>query len=152
RDIIHIGRHKRPLNFSITQEIPWQSHPVVRRRHRLTVKERLIPPHGEVLQPIDEAEVRKAVRQLKADGVEAIAVCFLFSFLNPRHEQVVKKVIQQEYPEAYVSLSSEVLPQFREYERFTTTALNAFIGPKVTNYLQQLADSLKTSGFKGDFL
>ncbi|HJU24665.1 MAG TPA: hydantoinase/oxoprolinase family protein, partial [Casimicrobiaceae bacterium] len=152
RDIIHIGRHKRPLNFSITQDIPWQTHPVVKRRHRVTVKERLIPPNGEVLHPIDETEVRNAVRKLKEDGVESIAVCFLFSFLNPNHEQVVKRIIQEEYPEAYVSLSSEVLPQFREYERFTTTALNAFIGPKVTDYLQQLADSLKTAGFKGDFL
>jgi N-methylhydantoinase A/oxoprolinase/acetone carboxylase beta subunit len=152
RDIIHIGRHKRPLNFSITQDIPWQKYPVVERRHRLTVKERLVPPHGKVLHVIDEAEVRAAVRQLKKDGVEAIAVCFLFSFLNPSHEQVVKRIIQEEFPGAYISLSSEVLPQFREYERFTTTALNAFIGPKVTNYLAQLADSLKASGFRGEFL
>ena len=152
RDIIHIGRHKRPLNFSITQDIPWQKYPVVERRHRLTVKERLIPPHGKVLHAIDEDEVRSAVRKLKTDGVEAIAVCFLFSFLNSSHEQVVKKIIQEEFPEAYISLSSEVLPQFREYERFTTTALNAFIGPKVTNYLAQLADSLKASGFRGEFL
>ena len=152
RDIIHIGRHKRPLNFSITQDIPWQTHPVVKRRHRLTVRERLIPPTGEVLHPIDEAEVRAAVRQLREDGVESIAVCFLFSFLNPAHEQVVKRVIQEEYPEAYVSLSSEVLPQFREYERFTTTALNAFIGPKVTHYVEQLSDSLHGSGFRGDLM
>ena len=152
RDIIHIGRHKRPLNFSITQDIPWQTHPVVKRRHRLTVKERLIPPKGEVLHAIDESEVRAVVRQLKQDGVESIAVCFLFSFLNPAHEQVVKRVIKEEFPEAYVSLSSEVLPQFREYERFTTTALNAFIGPKVTHYIEQLAGSLRRGGFRGDFL
>lgn len=152
RDVIHIGRHKRPLNFSIVQDIPWQAHPVVKRRHRLTVKERLIPPHGDVLHDIDENDVREAVRRLKQDGVEAIAVCFLFSFLNPAHEQLVKKIIKEEFPEAYVSLSSEVLPQFREYERFTTTALNAFIGPKVTNYLQQLSESLSGSGFNGDFL
>ena len=152
RDIIHIGRHKRPLNFSIVQDIPWQTHPVVKRRHRLTVKERVIPPTGEVLHAIDEAQVRDAVRQLKSDGVEAIAVCFLFSFLNPTHEQIVKKVIKEEYPDVYISLSSEVLPQFREYERFTTTALNAFIGPKVANYLGQLSDALHQDGFKGDFL
>ena len=152
RDVIHIGRHKRPLNFSIVQDIPWQAHPVVKRRHRLTVKERLIAPRGDVLHEIDEAEVRTAVKKLKDDGVEAIAVCFLFSFMNPAHEQLVKRVIKEEYPEAYVSLSSEVLPQFREYERFTTTALNAFIGPKVTNYLQQLSASLGGSGFEGDLL
>jgi N-methylhydantoinase A len=152
RDIIHIGRHKRPLNFSIVQDIPWQTHPVVKRRHRLTVKERIIPPTGEVLKPVDEGEVRHAVEKLKQDGVDAIAVCFLFSFLNPSHEQVVKKIISEVYPEAYVSLSSEVLPQFREYERFTTTALNAFIGPKVANYLDNLSKSLHGAGFQGDFL
>jgi N-methylhydantoinase A/oxoprolinase/acetone carboxylase beta subunit len=152
RDIIHIGRHKRPLNFSIVQDIPWQTHPVVKRRHRLTVKERVIPPRGEVLHPIDENEVRNAVQKLKQDGVDAIAVCFLFSFLNPNHEQVVKRIIREEHPEAYISLSSEVLPQFREYERFTTTALNAFIGPKVADYLDNLSKSLHRAGFQGDFL
>ena len=151
RDIIHIGRHKRPLNFSIVQDIPWQVHPVVQRRHRLTVKERVTAPIGEVLQPLDEEEVRKKVRALKKAEVDAIAVCFLFSFLNPTHEQAVKKIIEEEFPEAYVSLSSEVLPQFREYERFTTTALNAFIGPKVANYLNNLSKSLNDNGFKGDF-
>ena len=65
---------------------------------------------------------------MKADKVEAIAVCFLFSFLNPAHEQRVKEIILEEYPDVYLSLSSEVLPQFREYERFTTTGLNAYIG------------------------
>jgi N-methylhydantoinase A/oxoprolinase/acetone carboxylase beta subunit len=152
RDIIHIGRHKRPLNYSIVQDIPWQTHPVVKRRHRVTVKERVIPPRGEVLHAIDRNEVRNAVKQLKRDGVDAIAVCFLFSFLNPNHEQLVKKIIQEEYPEVYISLSSEVLPEFREYERFTTTALNAFIGPKVAIYLQNLSQSLHRAGFQGDFL
>src|ERR1700733_7013216 len=149
RDIIHIGRHKRPLNFSIMQDIPWQTHPVVKRRHRVTVKERVVPPSGEVLHPIDKEEVRRAVRKLKEDGVGAIAVCFLFSFLNPDHEQIVKKIINEEYPDAYVSLSSEVLPQFREYERFTTTALNSFIGPKVATYVEHLATSLRRAGFQG---
>jgi len=152
RDIIHIGRHKRPLNFSIMQDIPWQTHPVVKRRHRVTVKERVVPPSGEVLHPIDQEEVRRAVRKLKEDGVGAIAVCFLFSFLNPNHEQIVKKIIKEEFPDAYVSLSSEVLPQFREYERFTTTALNSFIGPKVATYVEHLATSLRRAGFQGDFL
>jgi N-methylhydantoinase A/oxoprolinase/acetone carboxylase beta subunit len=152
RDVIHIGRHKRPFNYSIVQDIPWQTHPVVKRRHRLTVKERVTPPRGEVLHALDEDEVRKAVRQLKKDGVDAIAVCFLFSFLNFKHEQIVKKIIKEEFPTAYISLSSEVLPEFREYERFTTTALNAFIGPKVAVYLGNLSESLRDAGFKGDFL
>ena len=89
RDIIHIGRHQRPQNYSIMQDIPWQTKPLVRRRHRKTVSERLAPPHGEVLVPLNEEEVRTRVRELKAEGVEAIAVCFLFSYLNPAHEKRV---------------------------------------------------------------
>src|SRR6266849_1749622 len=84
RDILHIGRHQRPQHYSIMQEIPWQDRPLVRRRHRKTVPERLIPPRGEVLIPLDEAAVRQAARELKAAGVQSIAVCFLFSYLNPR--------------------------------------------------------------------
>ena len=77
RDILHIARHKKPLNFSLQQELPWQSRPLVKRRHRLTVKERVTVPHGEVLVPLDEDEVRERVRALKAAGVEAVAVCLL---------------------------------------------------------------------------
>src|SRR5262249_33759520 len=79
RDILHIARHKKPYNFSLQQELPWQSRPLVKRRHRLTVKERVTVPHGEVLAPLDEGEVRERVRALKAAGVEAVAVCLLHS-------------------------------------------------------------------------
>ena len=92
--------------------------------------------------------MRQAVRKMKADKVEAIAVCFLFSFLNPAHEQRVKEIIQEEYPEVYISLSSEVLPQFREYERFTTTGLNAYIGPTTAKYIKQLQQTLKDQGYR----
>ena len=83
RDIVHIGRHQRPQHYSIRQEIPWQDRPLVQRRHRLTVAERLTPPRGDELVPLDEAAVREAARLLRAARVEAIAVCFLFSYLNP---------------------------------------------------------------------
>ena len=99
------------------------------------------------LIPLDEDEVRQAVRKMKADKVEAIAVCFLFSFLNPAHEQRVKEIILEEYPDVYLSLSSEVLPQFREYERFTTTGLNAYIGPTTARYIKQLQKTLKEQGY-----
>ena len=79
RDILHIGRHWRPQNYSIQQEIPWQDRPLVRRRYRASVKERLIPPRGEVLEPLDEDGVRRIARRFKDEGVEAVAVCFLFS-------------------------------------------------------------------------
>lgn len=148
RDIIHIARHKRPTNFSIVEDIPWQKYPVCRRHDRYGVTERVIAPDGAELIPLDEEEVRQAVRKMKADKVEAIAVCFLFSFLNPAHEQRVKEIIQEEYPEAYISLSSEVLPQFREYERFTTTGLNAYIGPTTSRYIRQLQKTLTEQGYR----
>lgn len=147
RDIIHIARHKRPTNFSIVEDIPWQKYPVCQRRDRYVVSERVVAPDGAELIPLNEDEVRNAVRKMKADKVEAIAVCFLFSFLNPAHEQRVKEIIKEEYPEVYISLSSEVLPQFREYERFTTTGLNAYIGPTTAKYIKQLEKTLKEQGY-----
>src|SRR6185436_3319189 len=72
RDIIHIARHKKPYNFSLQQELPWQARPLVKRRHRLTVAERITAPHGDVLTPIDEQEIRERVRALRDAGVEAI--------------------------------------------------------------------------------
>lgn len=146
RDILHIARHRKPYNFSLYQDIPWQVRPIVRRRHRLAVAERVAPPHGEVLIPLDEDEVREVVRRLKADEVEAVAVCFLFSFLNPAHEQRVRAILQEELPEAYLSLRSEVAPTFREYESFSTTAINAYLGPKTSSYIGHLADSLREKG------
>lgn len=147
RDIIHIARHKRPTNFSIVEDIPWQKYPVCQRRDRYGVSERVTAPKGEELIPLNEDEVRAAVRKMKADKVEAIAVCFLFSFLNPSHEQRVKEIIKEEYPEVFISLSSEVLPQFREYERFTTTGLNAYIGPTTSRYIKQLEETLIEQGY-----
>src|SRR4051812_12895180 len=81
RDILHIARHKKPLNFSNYQDLPWQRYPLVRRRYRLPVPER-ITADGEVLVPLDEERAREQVRKLRDAGVEAVAVCFLFSFLN----------------------------------------------------------------------
>src|SRR5436305_1872772 len=102
RDILHIARHKRPYNFSLYCDLPWQTHPLVRRRHRLTVAERVTAPLGEVLTELDEAEVRGRARALREAGVEAVAVCLLHSYLNPDHERRIKEVLQQEFPEAYL--------------------------------------------------
>ncbi|MBL8698511.1 MAG: hydantoinase/oxoprolinase family protein [Alphaproteobacteria bacterium] len=150
RDILHIGRHQRPQHYSIMQEIPWQNRPLVRRRHRKTVSERLVPPRGDVLEPLDEAAVRRCARELKAAGVEAIAVCFLFSYLDPRHEQRARAIVAEEFPGCFVTTSSSVSPQFREFERFTTTALNAFVGPKVRDYVAQLERELAAGGFDAE--
>ncbi len=147
RDILHIARHKKPLNFSLQQELPWQSRPLIKRRHRLTVAERVTVPDGEVITPLDDDEVRERVRALREAGVEAVAVCFLHSYLNPAHERRVKEILQEEFPEAYLSISNEVLPLYREFERFSTVALNAYVGPKVSRYVGRFADAMEEAGF-----
>lgn len=150
RDIIYIGRHRRPKTFSIYQDLPWREPTLVERRHRLPVTERIGPP-GEVITPLDEDEVRSAVRELKQAEVEAVCVCFLFSFLDPRHEQRAKEILAEEFPEAHASISHEVVPQHREYERFTTTALNAYIGPKTSSYLRRMDLALREVAPDSDF-
>ncbi len=150
RDIVHIGRHQRPQHYSIRQEIPWQDRPLVRRRHRLTVSERLVPPRGEELVPLDEMAVREAARALRADSVEAIAVCFLFSYLNPAHEERARAIVREEFPDCFTCTSAEVAPQFREFERFTTALLNAFVGPRLRDYVARLARRLGGEGFSAD--
>lgn len=150
RDVLHIGRHQRPENYSIMQEVPWQDRPLARRRDRRTVPERIVPPNGDVLRPLDEDAVRAAARELRDEGCEAIAICFLFSYLRPDHEQRAKQLVVEEHPEAFVTTSSEVVPQFREFERFTTSAINAFVGPPVERYLTRLADGLRGAGVSGE--
>lgn len=150
RDIIHIGRHQRPQHYSIQQEIPWQERPLVRRRHRKVVSERLSPPAGEVVIPLNENEVREAARELANAGVQSISICFLFSYLNPEHEQRAKQIVMEQCPDVFVSCSHEVSPQFREFERFTTAAMNAFIGPLVRGYVAQLATGFADAGFRGE--
>lgn len=146
RDIIHIGRHQRPQHYSIMQEIPWQDRPLVRRRYRKVVRERLVFPDGAVEVPLDEEGVRQAVRELREEGVESIVVGFLFSYLNPAHEERAAEIIAEEHPEAFVTTSSGIYPQFREFERFTTAAINGFIGPKVRNYIERLSAALSDAG------
>ncbi len=101
---------------------------------------------GEVVTPLDEDSVRIAVRRLRAAGVAAIAVCFLFSFVNPAHERRVAAIIAEEAPELRVSLSSAVLPVIREYPRLSTTVIDAYVGPKIEEYLDRLAGRLKVAG------
>ncbi len=150
RDILHIGRKKRPYNFSSHQDLPWQTRPLVLRRHRIAVPER-IRADGSVETPLDEEAVRAAVRRLRADGVEAIAVCFLFSVLNDVHERRAVEIIGEEWPEAFVSASHVVAPRYREYERFSTTALNAFVGPEVGGYIERLGATVRAAGISDRF-
>ena len=137
RDIIYIGRHRRPMTFSIYQDLPWRDPALVERQRRLPVSERMVPP-GEVHTPLDEEEVRAAARRLREERVEAVAICFLFSFLNPAHENRAKEILREELPDVHLSISHQVTPQHREYERFSTTALDAYIGPKTSRYLERM--------------
>ncbi|MDB5365503.1 MAG: methylhydantoinase [Rhodospirillales bacterium] len=150
RDVVYIGRHQRPHHYSIKQDIPWQARPLVKRRHIKTVPERLVPPRGEVLKPLDEAAVRAAAAELKAEGVQAVAICFLFSYLNPEHERRAKAIVQEVCPDIFVTTSSETAPVFREFERFTTTLMNAYIGPLVRDYVASLDTALKQAGMRAE--
>jgi N-methylhydantoinase A/oxoprolinase/acetone carboxylase beta subunit len=152
RDVIHIGRHQRPQHYSVMQDIPWQTRPFVRRRHRKVVAERVVPPSGAVLLPLDEEAVRRAARELREDGVEAVAVCFLFSYLNPAHERRAAEIVREELPAAFVTASADLSPQFREFERFTTACMNAFVGPTTGRYLERLASSLELIGVRAGLL
>lgn len=149
RDVLHIGRHQRPQHYSIMQDLPWQNRPLIRRRHRHTVAGRL-DAKGEELVPLDEAAVRVAARELAGQGVEAVLVGFLFSYVNPVHERRAAEIVQEEMPDAFVTTSSGVAPQFREFERFTTAAMSAFIGPKVRRYINELQGELRAQGLKGE--
>lgn len=149
RDVLHMARHKRPQTFSLQLDLPWQKFPLVPRRWRHTVPERMAPP-GIVLKPLDEDAVKSAVALLIEEGVEAIAICFLHSYLNPDHEAKAKQIVQNMAPNIFVTTSYEVTPQYREYERFSTTALNAYVGPTTSKYLGKMNDSLKKNGVEAD--
>ena len=147
RDILHIGRHKRPYNFSLHFEVPWQSRPLVKRRNRIPITERILPPDGRIETPLAEDEVREAVQVFKRRGVESVVIGFLFSFINDAHERRARAIVESEMPGVYVCCSCEVANVIREFERFSTAAMNAFIGPKTTVYLHRLQRKLAERGF-----
>lgn len=146
RDIIEIRRNYKEAAFDIRLPAP---HPIVPRRKRLGVTER-IDAAGEIIKPLAEDEVRDAVKRLAAMEVEAIAVCYLFSFLNPVHELRTREIIGEMLPDVYVALSSEVLPQVREFERLSTTLVDAYVTPRLRRYLQRLQAELREREFGGE--
>src|SRR6516165_10570103 len=103
---------------------------------------------GQVLRPLDRDAIRRAARELKDAGVDSIAVCYLFSFMNPRHEQETRTLIHEEFPEVHVSLSSEVLPRIREWPRLSTTLLNAYLEPVMVHYIGHLSQGLDAAGLR----
>jgi N-methylhydantoinase A len=124
-------------------------HPIARRRARIAIPERC-DFEGNVVMALDEEAVRRGVRRLQKLGVESIAVCFLFSFVNADHERRARELILEEFPDvSHISLSHEVLPRAPEFERTSTTLVNAYVAPKITAYVEHLVEKLRRSGFDG---
>ena len=145
-DVLEMGRQKRSRMYDLEMDPETPSFLAPGRR-RVGIRERL-DARGAVLVPLDEGQVRAAVQTLRAQGVQAIAVCYLFSFVNPAHEQRTRELCAEIAPEISVSLSSEVDPTFREYERLCVTAFDAYLGPVVKRYLAGLADTLRGLGIR----
>src|SRR6185437_141913 len=142
RDVLEIGRQTRPHLYDYTVRTP---PPLVPRAYRLEVRERL-DAAGAVLHPLDEATVAEAADALGRNGVQAVAICFLHAYLDGTHEQRAAEIVRSRLPGVYVSTSFDILPEFREYERFSTTVINATIGPRMADYLARLLDRLAGLG------
>lgn len=142
RDVLVVGRGNRIKLYDIKAVRP---PPLVPRRRILGVTERMTAM-GAVHTPLDADSVRAACNQLQVADVEAIAICFLHSYVNPAHEIRAAEIVREALPGLPVSLSHEILPEYREFERFSTTALNAYVGPRVAGYLNTLSDNLTASG------
>ena len=142
RDLLEIGRQKRPDLYDLQVEKP----PVlVTRDLRLEVPER-IRHDGSIETALDEQAVREAARALRAAEVKAVAICFLYSFIAPAHEATARRILAEEFPEAFLTASHAIAPEFREYERLSTAVVNAYLGPVMQGYIRRLAERLETLG------
>ena len=146
RDVYFIGRGNRPESYNLFFH---RHRPLVPRHLTREADERLLGS-GEVLEPLRSASVEEACRRLAAEGVEAVAISFLHSYANPAHERAAGEIARRLLPGAYVSLSHEILREYREFERTSTTVVNAYIGPKVGGYVQSLKASLAGIGMRGE--
>src|SRR5215813_5345007 len=142
RDLLEIGRQKRPDLYDIQADKPLT---LVPRDLRLEVPERVLHT-GEVERPLDEEKVQAAARALKAADVQAIAVCFLYGFVRPDHEQRTVAILREQLPHAFISAGHEIAPEFREYERLSTVVLNAYLGPVMETYIRRLSPRLRALG------
>lgn len=147
RDVLEMRRRDRPRTWGLRGDF----EPVVDRRNRLEVPERTLAD-GTIRTPVDLDAVRATAQQLQAQGCEAVAILFANSYANPDNEKAAVAAVREVWPNAHVSASSEILPEIREFERFSTTALNAYLQPEVSGYLGRLEQALKTGGFDGEFM
>jgi N-methylhydantoinase A len=142
RDLLEIGRQKRPDLYDIQVDKP---STLVPRDLRLEVPER-VRHTGDVATALDEAAVRTAARRLKAAGVKAVAVSFLYGFVRPEHENRAIAILREELPDAFLSAGHEIAPEFREFERLSTVVLNAYLGPVMAGYIERLSPRLAALG------
>src|SRR2546423_5589064 len=146
RDVYSIGRGNRPESYNLFFH---RHRPLVPRHLTREIDERMLAS-GEVLEPLGRASLEEACRHLIDEKMEAVAVCFLHSYVNPEHERAAGEIVRRALPGAYVSLSHEILREYREFERTSTTVVNAYIGPKVAGYVRGLKASLAEIGFRGE--
>lgn len=147
RDVLEMRRRDRPRTWGLRGDFD----PVVDRRNRLEVPERTLAD-GSIRTQVDLDAVRDAARQLQSDGCKAVAVLFANAYANPANEKSAVAVVREIWPNAHVSASHEILPEIREFERFSTTALNAYLQPEISGYLGRLESALRDGGFDGEFM
>lgn len=145
-DLLEIARQRRPDLYDLRAEKPV---PLVDREHRFGVRERL-DFEGNDLRELSEQEVRGVVAKLLEMDIDAVSICFLYSYVNPKNEQLVSRVLEEMAPDLFVSASHEVVPEFREYERMSTTVLNSYVGPMVSRYLSRLRERISETGIESD--
>jgi 5-oxoprolinase (ATP-hydrolysing)/N-methylhydantoinase A len=147
RDVLELGSEQRYDIYDLFLQFP---EPLVDRARRLEVFERT-GADGRMIAPLDEETVRATARRLVEDGVEAIAICFLHSYRNPEHERRARDIVLALFPALSVSISSDVVAEISEYQRFVTTCANAYVKPLIARYLARLESELERLGFRGDF-
>jgi N-methylhydantoinase A len=151
RDSIEMRRGIKPVDVSLYNLFIPPNRPLIPRSRRIGVEERALVD-GSIMTPLNEQEVRDAVKKFQAQGVKSIAICFLHSYASPKHERRAAEIVREIAPEIFVSTSHETLPIWREFERFNTTAVGSYVGPAVAHYLTSLEKVLKDTGFTGTFL
>lgn len=144
RDLLEIGRQKRPDLYDTQADKP---QTLVSRDLRLGVVER-VRHDGSVERALDEAGLRRAAEALRDAGVQAVAICFLYAFLRPAHEQRAREIVAEVLPEAFISTSHEVAPEFREFERMSSVVVNAYLGPVMQRYIDRLGARLAEGGLR----
>src|SRR5262249_786739 len=148
RDVLEIRNLRMPRLYDMS----WTKPPPLVERRLLTEVEERVNAGGGIARPLDEASVERAARSLLEEGVEAIAVCLLHSYLNPAHELRVKEIVSRIAPAVTLSVSAEVLPVINEYERTSTTVINAYVRPIVERYLSRLIGEVKRGGIDAPLL